>query len=163
MTRHTHPIAKDSSGNPLPSLTQQQFKQATDVNFIVANMQKGIMPPMSKYQPIYGDMVREEYVEMLNKTADIQNIFNRLPAAMRAQFQNRPEQFMRWLENPDNEQKAIKMGLLRERPKEPNYKAIMEGTDEPKDTPPQAPKADPEGQPPYGKPDKGDKKNGEKP
>jgi len=111
-------------------------------------MSKGIMPNMSKYQPIYGDMVRPEYVEMLNKVADVENIFNRLPAKMRAQFQNRPEQFMRWLENPENEPKAIKMGLLREREKQLDYKAIMEGTDETK-PPAEAPKPDPEGQPPY--------------
>lgn len=125
-----------------PSLTQQQFKEAVDVNNIVANLKKGIMPLQPKVSPTYGDVSNVDYLTMLNTVADVDNIFSRLPAKLRAQFHNSPLQMVRWLNNPENREKAIKMGLLKAAPEEPDYKAIMEG----KDTPP---KADPESQPNY--------------
>jgi len=134
--RFTQPVSDK------PSLTQQQFKEAVDVNNIVANLKKGIMPLQPKVTPTYGDVSNVDYLTMLNTVADVENTFSRLSSKLRAQFQNSPQQMVRWVNNPENREKAIKMGLLKPATVEPDYRAIMEGTDT-------HPKADSESQPNY--------------
>lgn len=130
-----------------PSLTQQQFVHVSDINNIVAGMKKGIMPKVQVVQPQYGDVSSIDYLAMLNSVADVDNVFSRLPAKLRVQFHNSPQQMLRWVENPANREKAIKMGLLREVEQGPDYQAIMEG----KDVPPVVAKADDEANPDYKK------------
>lgn len=151
-TRHFHPKSD------LPSLTQQQFKDEVDINNIVNNLRKGIIPPhMAAHKPQYGDATSIEYVDALNKVAQINNVFERLPARLRAKFQNRPEMLMKWLEDPENAEKAKKMGLLVERQKPIDYEAIIDNKE--------PPKPDPEANPRHDRQDKNNqdgKKEGDK-
>lgn len=149
--RHIHPKGDK------PSLTQQQFKESVDVNNIVNGMKKGIMPQIKTTQPIYGDVSNVDYLHMLNTVSDVSATFNRLPAKLRAQFHNDPAQMLRWVNNPENREKAIKMGLIVESPQEPDYSAIMAGTDSKpaSDSQNTALKSDPEANPRHDKGNKG--------
>lgn len=95
-----------------PSLTQQNFKEGTDINKIVSNyMQTGKMP-VNQRAPIFGDFSSLDFHQMQNRLLDVQAQFQSLPAKLRARFANSPYQLIRFVENPDNYQECLKLGLI---------------------------------------------------
>lgn len=146
------------------SLTQQQFAKDADINSLVSRHMRGSgrmgMPlgnPNATRKPIFGDFTSIDYHRMLNTVAEVDNVFNRLPARVRNRFRNNPELLIKFTEDPANLKEAVKMGLI----KLPEGQAmteegnIVEQTDleaaaktaagnTPGDSTPQAPRADPE-------------------
>lgn len=98
--------------DPGISKTQQHFKEETLMSNIVDKYRKGLPVATNKQQAKFGDMSSMDFQDMQNIIADISMQFASLPAKLRGKFQNRPENLMRWLENPANQQTAIKLGLI---------------------------------------------------
>lgn len=100
-----------------PSLTKQSFRDECDVNFILRKYQKtGLLEHVNRFQGDYADLTDvPDYQTSLNKVIDAQSAFMTLPSAIRKQFSNDPQEFLEFVQNPDNADAMIEMGL-RDRP-----------------------------------------------
>lgn len=99
--------------NEKPSRSQQQFKDQCDVNKIVARYKKtGIVTHLRGGDGQYGDFSDiGTYHEAIQRVLDANKEFMKLPAAIRNRFGNDPQQLMTFLDDPSNNEEAIKMGL----------------------------------------------------
>lgn len=94
------------------SRAQQHHKDEVNINTIVKRyLPSGSLPSHGK-QPMYGDFTSIDYMSMLNAVSDIDSTFRQLPARVRGQFRNDPYQLLRFVENPQNEKEARRLGLL---------------------------------------------------
>lgn len=95
-----------------PSLTQQNMKEETDINNIVKRyLPTGALPSHGR-PPMYGDFTSIEFQAMQDAIADIDMQFASLPARLRGRFQNDPRQLIRFIEKPENQKEAVRLGLL---------------------------------------------------
>jgi len=106
-----------------PSLAQQQFKREADINHIIARARHtGVMPGTVR-QARFGDFSNSaSFMEMRNLVADANQHFQSLPAKIRSRFGNDPYQVVRFIEDPENRDEAIKLGFIEkpaEKPPEP--------------------------------------------
>lgn len=94
---------------------QQQFRDETDINRIVARYTlTGTLPPEHSRQGSYLDVSSTDFLASQNLVADIRARFDRLPAKLRSKFANSPHQMLRWLEDKENLAEAVRLGLLPE-------------------------------------------------
>jgi len=118
--------------------TQQQFLKDADINNIVARAKKtGVLGTgvAGNRKPMFGDFSSYDFMAIQNKIADIEGLFMDLPPKLRSRFKNDPYNVVRFVEDPENHEQAVKWGLI---PKPP------EKAPEP---PQEAVKADPEANP----------------
>lgn len=101
-------------------LVQQQFKDQANVNNI---MQKHLRSGMGGLQPpgrpggrvpMFVSLTGKTYHEMLCQVQEVQGQFAGLPSRVRRRFANNPEQLIKFLEDPNNLEEAIKLGLVQE-------------------------------------------------
>lgn len=99
-----------------PSLTKQAFKEECDINAIMAKYEKtGLLDHVNKVQGNFGDFSEiTDYQSALNAVMDANDRFNGLPAHLRAQFQNDPAQFINFVSDDKNYDKAIELDLIDE-------------------------------------------------
>lgn len=138
------------------SLTQQHMAAEADINNLVNRHLNNprrvpLGDPHATRQAQFGDYTSMDFQAMQNAVADIEQKFAGLPARLRARFQNQPYQLVRFVENEENREEALKMGLI-----EPEFEDVFE-EDFDKETPakpaeePHNPlKADPEANPQHG-------------
>lgn len=95
------------------SMTRQEFKDDTDVNYIVEKYLKtGVSVQMSK-DPIYGDFSEViDYKDAMNLAIKAQEQFAGLPAKLRKQLDNDPEKFLEFVNDSENLDEMIKYGLI---------------------------------------------------
>lgn len=94
------------------TLTQQQFKEESDINTIVEKfMRSGETPPPIEWPDQVEFMETFDYQTAMNVTVKARESFMELPAKARARFENDPQRFMEFMENPDNQDEAIKLGM----------------------------------------------------
>jgi len=107
-------LASDKAGLKCedPSLTQQQFKEESDINTIVDRfMKSGVMPtPVNMPQYIDYEGVFDFQTAMNAVRAADEN-FMRMDAKVRARFNNSPQEFLEFFANPENTEEAIRLGL----------------------------------------------------
>jgi len=98
-----------------PSLTQQQFTEQADPNFIMDRVRRGqdISVALSKVQPQYGDFTNmpTSYHEALNTITAANSAFNQLDARLRARFENDPGKFLEFVNNPENIEELYDLGI----------------------------------------------------
>ena len=101
----------------LRSRTQQQFKEETDINFIVNQFLKTGIPPAERQGGQFVDLLDmpNDYKTALDFIHQANGQFMDLPAEIRAYFQNDPGQALAFLENPDNYEKGVELGLFKRR------------------------------------------------
>lgn len=107
--------ASDESGLKCedPSLTQQQFKEETDINYIVDTYTRTGVLPHTIGTPQFGDFTgAQDYHSSVNQVIAAQQSFMALPAQLRSRFDNDPGQLLDFLADGDNRDEAIKLGLL---------------------------------------------------
>jgi len=106
-----------ASVNEEPSLTKQEFTASCDPNVILERVARGQDINLTA-KPRYGDFtdVPVDYHTALNVVTKTQQLFNQLPAQIRAKMDNDPSKFMDYLNNPANTQEAIELGLLDAKP-----------------------------------------------
>lgn len=96
-----------------PSLTQQHFKDETDINNILRQFNITGLLPENALSPRYGDFTGiNDYQSALNAVIAAQDEFMALPADLRARFNNNPEELINFLDNSDNRDEAIRLGLV---------------------------------------------------
>jgi len=95
------------------SRTQQHFKDETDINNILRQFNITGQLPTKAITPQYGDFTGiGDYHGALNAVIAAENEFMTLPATLRARFDNDPQELIEFLNNPENKEEALKLGLL---------------------------------------------------
>lgn len=102
-----------STENKLPSLTDTQFAEDSDINNIVAKYaQLGQQIPPPQTVAKYTDLTQiPDLATAMNIVTESQNLFDALPAEARYRFHNNPEEMLEFLKDPENDKEAIKLGL----------------------------------------------------
>ena len=103
--------------NDEPSLTQQHFADECDINNIVEKyMITGVLgDPMASPSvlPQYGDYSSvEDFHTAQNIIAQASQMFDTLPAQLRKRFNNDPAEMLSFLEDENNRDEAIHLGLV---------------------------------------------------
>lgn len=93
-----------------PSRTQQQFGFEVDINNIV----KGMVPINStSKQPMYDlSFSPDDYENAINIIAEAKSKFEELPSSIRNEFDNDPKKLLAFIQDENNYNKAVKLGLI---------------------------------------------------
>ena len=102
-----------------PSLTQQQFRDESDINTIVDRFMKtGHLPdPVSMPQYVDYEGVFD-FQSAMNVVRQADENFMRMDAKVRARFHNSPQEFLEFFANPANSDEAVRLGLAVPQSKE---------------------------------------------
>ena len=105
----------------LPSLAKQSFKEECNINTIMRKYEKsGLIDHLNTHQGEYGNFIGfENYHTSLNQILEANEAFSTIPAKIRYQFNNDPEAFLQFAQNPENLDQMIEMGLAPPKPPEP--------------------------------------------
>lgn len=140
LPRHkTHPRGE--------SMAKQSFKDSVDINNILKKYNKtGVIEHLSSHAPEYRFATALTFTEAQQTVAKAQTMFNELPAAARARFNNNPAQFLEYFENYEDTEEAadelFDLGLGFQRA--PGSGHPKAGTEEPHPPAPPEPETAPE-------------------
>jgi len=99
------------------SLAQQHFKDECDINNILRQFNITGQLPEQTLSPRYGDFTGiGDYHTALNQVIAAEDEFMSLPAQIRARFENDPAQLIEFLNQPENYDEAITLGLVDKKP-----------------------------------------------
>lgn len=94
------------------SKAKQSFAEESDINTIVRRFGLTGQLPTDVRAPTYGDFTEVmDFHTAMNAVAQAGEAFDRMPAAVRARFNNDPGAFVDFCSNPDNLPEMEKMGL----------------------------------------------------
>ena len=111
-----------------PSLTKQSFSEQADINSIVAKFERTGMIENKLTTPYYGDVSEiKNYHEALNTVREAQELFMTMDASVRNTFENDPQKLIDFLDDENNYDKAVELGIVSPRPETPKP-----GTESPK-------------------------------
>ena len=100
-----------------PGRTKQQFKDECDINHIMARFQQtGLLDFVNRGQPQYLDVTGHDYQTAMDTIANANSLFQQMPSALRAEFNNSPQEFVEFCENPANAPRMAELGLLEAKP-----------------------------------------------
>lgn len=110
------------------SMTNEADRDGTDLNILIRRMTTQEIRERPPVNPAaYGDATHVfDLQDMLDQTAKARDLFMRLPATVRAKFDNAPAKLYDYLRNEDNYDEAVKLGIL-ERAPEPKPKESTDG------------------------------------
>lgn len=98
--------------NHEPSQTKQSFTQECDINQIMAKFQKtGAIDHLAKHQDQYGFANSQSFHEAMNIVSTAKSMFQELPSSIRRKFENDPAKFLDFVEDPDNHDELVTLGL----------------------------------------------------
>lgn len=102
------------------SKTMQEFKDEVNINNIMAKYKKnGVVSHIMKDQPMFDDVSETmTYREALQLQITAKENFMQLPSKVRARFKNDPADLMDFLNDSQNFDEAVKLGLV-EKPEIP--------------------------------------------
>lgn len=102
-------------------LTKQNHKNECDINMIMLRYQKtGIIQHRVDYEDQYDDATGVDFQEAMNLVKSAEKMFSDLPSSVRKQFQNDPSEFMKFVNDPENQDEMISMGLATDSRPEPD-------------------------------------------
>lgn len=94
------------------SLTQQQFRDETDINNIVDLFMKTGHIPTPASMPQYIDYEGVfDYQSAMNVVRQADENFMRMDAKLRARFHNSAQEFLEFFGDPANTDEAVRLGL----------------------------------------------------
>lgn len=95
------------------SKTRQSFKEECDINNILKQyIRTGVLTFTNKHAPQYGDFPAYDLKEALQVVKDANAMFADMPAVLRKRFNNNPEEFLEFIQSPDNRAEAEILGLI---------------------------------------------------
>jgi phage internal scaffolding protein len=114
------------------SLAKQSFKEECDINTIVRMFGVTGKVPVTAIEPSYGDFSGvSDYHSAMNKIKEAEASFMALPAKLRQKFDHDPNALLNFLENEQNRDEAIQLGLIDG---EPVAAPIVSAVETPKDS-----------------------------
>ncbi|AXL14580.1 internal scaffolding protein [Microviridae sp.] len=109
-TRQRTPVRIDFSECEV--LTEQHHKEECDIINIVKKYDKlGMDFEMFTAENCMDITDAPTYLEMQNKIAQANHIFEELPARLRLEFQNSTQNFLEFMSNPENSSRIEELGL----------------------------------------------------
>jgi len=101
--------------------THQSFKDECDINRVMERHRKTGIIRQTTQRPMYGDFSNVgDYQEALNIKLVADEMFAELPSKVRSRFENNPQLFLDFCEDPENEAEAIELGIAgKPAPEEP--------------------------------------------
>lgn len=95
------------------SRTKQSFKDECDINKIMARYQKtGAMAHVNQHGAEYGFASSIDFSEAMRLITTAQDMFDGLPSSIRTRFANDPGQFLDFVQDANNTEEMIKLGLM---------------------------------------------------
>jgi len=99
-----------------PSRTKQSFRDAADINSIVAKARKtGILgdpTSIGSRKAVFGDFSSSgDFMAVQNRLVAVRNAFDELPSDVRLKFNNDPASLIDFMADSRNDAEAIKLGL----------------------------------------------------
>lgn len=106
-----------------PSRTKQSHKAEVDINNIIRQYtSQGMIELLHQNaaKGVYRDLPADfTYQDALNIVVQAESAFASLPSKVRERFHNNPAELLAFMEDGNNAQEAIKLGLAIARPPEP--------------------------------------------
>lgn len=103
--------------NDKPSMTDESFGEECDINTIVRRFGLTGEMPQPVVVPTYADFERTyDYHSALLEIRRAESEFMRLPAAVRARFDNDAGSLLAFLEDDKNREEAVSLGLVHPKP-----------------------------------------------
>ncbi len=95
------------------SMTKQSFKDECDINFIMKKFEKtGLLDHVNKFNGYYGDLPENvDYQTALNSVFEAEAAFRSLTADIRSKFHNDAGEFLAFVEDAENAEEIIALGL----------------------------------------------------
>ena len=124
------------------SMTKQAHKGECDINNILKKFRdQGVITHRNTFEGNYGDFtnVPLSYHDAMNQVREADEMFQSIPAHVRAEFQNDPGKFLEFVQNPENAQRMYDLGLSNSPParqKEPS--GDVDGSPDPSPASPEA-------------------------
>lgn len=123
LIRHPYLDQVDHPGIVFPDdgRTKQSHKAECDINTIVAfYMRTGVFNHGTSKQPQWGDFGDgTTFHEAQQAVVEAKEAFSSLPSAVRDRFKNDPGQFLDFVNDPENLDEAIELGLVEKPPAAP--------------------------------------------
>lgn len=94
--------------------TEQSHRDKADINQIMGRwVATRHLPSMERRAPMYGDFsdVRS-FQASLDLVREMQQSFLELPSKVRTLFDNNPQKLLEFVQDPDNQEQAIELGLM---------------------------------------------------
>ncbi|AXH76072.1 MAG: DNA pilot protein [Microviridae sp.] len=102
---------------PGESRTKQSFREESDINNVMARYRKtGILPETRDRVAQYLDVSEADYLEAQLVVAGASSMFHGLPAEVRFRFHNNPSEFLAFMNQPENLDEAVRMGVIERNP-----------------------------------------------
>lgn len=103
----------DEEGN-IVYTTEQAHKDQTDINKIIDRFDKeGLIKGVQKFEGKFGDFTGIDFKTMQDQVAGAKSQFEALPSEIRARFENQPYKLLEFMDDPNNREEAIELGLIR--------------------------------------------------
>lgn len=104
--------------NNEPTLTQQHFADDCDISKIMDKYAKtGQVTHLNRAQGVYADLsMISDYRGMLETVQHANDVFSTLPALVRDKFRNDPSELITFLQDPNNHDEGVKLGLINPKP-----------------------------------------------
>lgn len=114
-SQHTRDT-QDRVGAPIEgeSRTKQSFRDECDINFLIDRYKRtGVEPRhVNRRSPIFADVsMVGDYHDALQNVAAVEELFQELPAKVRARFQNNPVELLDFVQNATRDE-LLEVGLL---------------------------------------------------
>ena len=94
--------------------TDQAYKDETDLTHILEPaIRKGLLRHAIKFEGEYDDYPAFDFQEAQFKIARANTMFEQLPAKVRERFNNKPGDFLEFVNDPKNEKEIREMGLTK--------------------------------------------------
>lgn len=95
--------------------TKQSFREECDINNIMKKFQvTGLVNAVNKHQPQYGDVTGVDFQSAMTTIVKAEQMFGDLPSSVRKRFQNDPAEFLSFVNDPENRDEAVRLGLIIE-------------------------------------------------
>jgi len=124
------------------SMTKQSMKDECDINNIVKKYDRtGVLTHVNTYEAQYGEVSAQDFLEAMLIVKEAENMFQSLPSEVRSRFDGDPAKFLEFMDNPDNIDEMVELGLAEYQEQDEPVEVIIrepEPSSKPAETPPEA-------------------------
>lgn len=104
-----------------PSRTKQAFREECDINTIVQRAKKGmVITNLNTREKRYGDISQiPDYRTAIDTVMRANGLFMALPSKTRERFSNDPAKYLEFVQDPENTDECIRLGLMTKKEASP--------------------------------------------
>jgi len=96
-----------------PAKTKQSFKDECDINRIMSRYAAtGVLDYVERREAQFADVSDIDFLSAMQLISSSRSAFESLPSGLRSRFDNDPAKLLNFLNNNDNYQEAVSLGLV---------------------------------------------------